>query len=72
MHSTFGMDDTTYVALMRDDDDDEVVLMRVNFMEDGNAELSVIEDEKELEDAFAVFIELEEEEEAKRGDGEDE
>lgn len=71
MHSTFGMDDTTYAALMQDEDDDEVVLMRVNFMEDGNAELSIIEDEEELEDAFAIFVELEEEEE-KPEDGEDE
>lgn len=72
MHSTFGMDDTTYAALMQDEDDDEVVLMRVNFMEDGNAELSIIEDEEELEDAFAIFVELEEEEEEKLEDGEDE
>lgn len=71
MHSTFGMDDTTYAALMQDEDD-EVVLMRVNFMEDGNAELSIIEDEEELEDAFAIFVELEEEEEEKLEDGEDE
>lgn len=70
MHSTFGMDDTTYAALMQDEDD-EVVLMRVNFMEDGNAELSIIEDEEELEDAFAIFVELEEEEEEKPEDGED-
>lgn len=69
MHSTFGMDDTTYAALMQDEDNDEVVLMRVNFMEDGNAELSIIEDEEELEDAFAIFVELEEEE--KPEDGED-
>ena len=65
MHSTFGMDDTTYAALLRDEDDDEVMLMRVAFMEDGNAELSIIEDEEELEDAFAIFVELEEEEEEK-------
>lgn len=71
MHSTFGMDDTTYAALMQDEDGDEVVLMRVTFTEDGNAELSIIEDEEELEDAFAIFVELEEEDE-KPEDGEDE
>lgn len=61
MHSTFGMDDMTYAALLKDEDADEVMLMRVTFMEDGIAELSVVEDEKELDDAFAVFLELEDE-----------
>lgn len=62
MLSTFGMDDTMYAVLMKEEDDDEVEIMRVTFLEDGNAELTTIEDEEEREAAFEVFQELKDEE----------
>ena len=53
----------TYFALMEitEEENDEVLIMKVDDTDDENPELIMVEDEKELESAFAEFLRRDEE-----------
>ena len=53
----------TYFALMEitEEENDEVLIMKVDDTDDENPELIMVEDEEELESAFAEFLRRDEE-----------
>lgn len=59
------MDDENYAVLIpaKDQNTEEAILLRLRYLEDGNAEFSGIEDEKEFEDAYEIYQELMKEQE---------
>ena len=59
----FELATETYFALMEitEEENDEVLIMKVDDTDDENPELVMVEDEEELESAFAEFLRRDEE-----------